>query len=75
MGWALVRGVKMFLDPKPEGCREHKRRGKQSVNPALVCTGDDRDANVYACFAVSEGAALRALMAGSSHLPCQLTSN
>ena len=44
VGWALVRGVKMYFDPKPEGCREwvdpRVNDGKQRVNPALVCTGE-----------------------------------
>lgn len=42
MGMALVRGVKMYLDVKPEGCREWvdpSAGGAQAVNPALVCTG------------------------------------
>lgn len=43
VGWALVRGVKMYLDPKPEGCREwvdpRVNGAQQRVNPALVCTG------------------------------------
>ena len=47
VGWALVRGVKMYLDPKPEGCREwvdpRLKGGKQRVNPALVCTGRVED--------------------------------
>ena len=42
LGWALVRGVKMYLDPKPRGCREWvdpEGGERQRVNPALVCTG------------------------------------
>ena len=42
VGWALVRGVKMYLDPKPRGCREWvdpESGERQRVNPALVCTG------------------------------------
>ena len=42
VGWALVRGVKMYLDPKPRGCREWVDPDigeRQRVNPALVCTG------------------------------------
>jgi hypothetical protein len=36
----------MYLDPKPEGCREwvdpRVSSGKQRVNPALVCTGESQ---------------------------------
>ena len=49
VGWALVRGVKMYLDPKPEGCREwvnpRLEGRKQRVNPALVCTGEEYQIN------------------------------
>eukprot|EP00232_Nephroselmis_pyriformis_P022388 CAMPEP_0182870740 /NCGR_PEP_ID=MMETSP0034_2-20130328/10707_1 /TAXON_ID=156128 /ORGANISM="Nephroselmis pyriformis, Strain CCMP717" /LENGTH=296 /DNA_ID=CAMNT_0025003253 /DNA_START=65 /DNA_END=955 /DNA_ORIENTATION=+ len=64
LGWALVRGVRLHLDPKPRGCREHvpPGAGAQNVNPAAVCTGDSQDANIYACYAVTEGAALKALL-------------
>ena len=63
LGWALVRGVKLFLDIKPQGCREHVPAPKaQSVNPVLVPTGDRLDANVYAVYAVPEESVLRALL-------------
>ena len=67
VGWALVRGVRLYIDTKAHAqCREHvpvtASGRQQNVNPAAVCTGDARDANVYAVYAVSEAAALRALI-------------
>lgn len=76
VGFALVRGVKMYFDVKPEGCREHVRkdfeeeekdeeegrRGQRpNMNPALVVTNDWNDANVYHVFAVTEEALCEAL--------------
>lgn len=63
VGWALVRGVRLHLDPKPVGCREHVALPfAQAMNPALVPSGDPKDANIYAVYAVTEAAALKALL-------------
>ena len=45
VGCALVRGVKMYIDPKLKGCREYvdPKDGSQRVNPALVCSGASVD--------------------------------
>jgi hypothetical protein len=76
VGFALVRGVKMYFDVKPEGCREHVRKDfeeeekdeegrrrprRPNMNPALVVTNDWNDANVYHVFAVTEEALCEAL--------------
>ena len=75
IGFALVRGVKMYFDVKPEGCREHiykkdfededeegrRRQRRPNMNPALVVTNDWNDANVYHVFAVTEEALCEAL--------------
>ena len=74
IGFALVRGVKMYFDVKPEGCRENvrkdfenedeegrRRQRRPNMNPALVVTNDWNDANVYHVFAVTEEALCEAL--------------
>lgn len=62
VGYAVVRGVKMFFDIKDAGCREHDRAVPQRVNPAMVLTGDPLDANQYAVYLVDERACLNALL-------------
>jgi hypothetical protein len=73
VGYALIRGVKMFFDVKTrEGCREYVGRDdddtnsssssrRPPMNPALVLTNDYNDANVYHVFAVTETALCEAL--------------
>jgi len=63
IGHALVRGVKMYFDVKPEGCREHVGGGgeRPKLNPCLVPTNDWNDGNVYHVFAVTEEALVEAL--------------
>jgi hypothetical protein len=62
IGHALVRGVKMYFDVKPEGCREHVGGGERpKLNPCLVPTNDWNDGNVYHVFAVTEEALVEAL--------------
>ena len=66
IGFALVRGVRMYFDVKPEGCREHvrkdfededeegrRRQRRPNMIPALLVTNDWNDANVYHVFAVT----------------------
>eukprot|EP00956_Cyclotella_meneghiniana_P031311 scaffold81874_cov50-Cyclotella_meneghiniana.AAC.2 len=63
IGWAMVRGVKMYLDVKDEvTSREYDVNVPHRVNPALVLTGDAKDANRYAVYAVDERACLEALL-------------
>ncbi|KAJ8600024.1 hypothetical protein CTAYLR_001883 [Chrysophaeum taylorii] len=62
LGPALCRGAKMYLDIKETGCREHDRVNPARVNPAMVLTGDERDANVYSVYLVEERACVSALL-------------
>ena len=62
IGYAVVRGVKMFFDVKNEGCREYDPAVPHRVNPAMVLTGNRLDANQYAIYLVDERACLNALL-------------
>ena len=62
IGYAVVRGVKMYFDVKDAGCREYDPAVPQRVNPAMVLTGDKQDANQYALYLVDERACLNALL-------------
>lgn len=62
IGYAVVKGVKMFFDVKNVGCREYDPATPQRVNPAMVLTGDAKDANQYALYLVDERACLNALL-------------
>ena len=62
LGWAVVRGVRMYLDVKEATSREYDPEVPHRVNPAMVLTGDANDANRYALYAVDERACLEALL-------------
>ncbi|KAL7536773.1 hypothetical protein ACHAXR_007389 [Thalassiosira sp. AJA248-18] len=64
LGWAVVRGVKMYFDVKVDEAtsREYDINVPHRVNPAMVLTGDANDANRYALYAVDERACLDALL-------------
>jgi len=62
IGYAVVRGVKMFFDIKDSGCREYDPQTAHRVNPAMVLTGNSLDANQYALYLVDERACLNALL-------------
>ena len=63
LGWAVVRGVRMYFDVKDkETSREYDAKVPHRVNPAMVLTGNANDANRYAVYAVDERACLNALL-------------
>jgi hypothetical protein len=63
LGYGLCKGAKMYFDVKDEASREYDLdKAPHRVNPAMVLTGDARDANVYALYAVEERACLNALL-------------
>jgi hypothetical protein len=62
IGYGIVRGVKMYFDIKDRECREYDPTTPHRVNPAMVLTGDPRDANQYALYLVDERACLNALL-------------
>jgi hypothetical protein len=63
LGYGLCKGAKMYFDVKDEESREYDLdEAPHRVNPAMVLTGDARDANVYALYAVEERACLNALL-------------
>ena len=62
LGYAVVRGVKMYFDVKDVGCREYDANTPHRVNPAMVLTGNRLDANQYALYLVDERACLVALL-------------
>ena len=39
IGFALVRGVKMYFDVKPEGCREHVRKDFEDEDEETITIG------------------------------------
>jgi len=62
LGYAVVRGVKMYFDIKDTMAREYDPETPHRVNPAMVLTGDPFDANQYALYLVDERACLQALL-------------
>jgi len=62
LGYAVVRGVKMYFDIKDTMAREYDAEKPHRVNPAMVLTGDRLDANQYALYLVDERACLQALL-------------
>jgi hypothetical protein len=63
LGRALVRGVKAFLDLKDSMSREFKPAGMLNpINPALVASGNNNDANISSIYLIDRRQALRALL-------------
>jgi len=62
LGSGLCRGAKMYLDVKDSASREFSADVPHRVNPAIVLTGDERDANLYSIYLVDERACLSALL-------------
>ena len=63
LGKALVRGVKAYLDIKNSNSREFVAPpGQNPVNPSLVATGNDNDANISSVYLVDRRQAARALL-------------
>ena len=68
LGLGLCRGAKMFFDVKDVGSREYDPKRPSRVNPAMVLTGDDKDANLYSIFLVDERACMKALLGEPRYL-------
>ena len=51
----------MYLDVKDKHCSEYKIV-KKSINPAMICTNDEKHANKYAVYVIDERACMRALL-------------
>jgi hypothetical protein len=63
LGHALVRGVRAFLDVKDSNSREFVAApGLNPINPALVASGNDNDANISSIYLVDRRQAVRALL-------------
>jgi hypothetical protein len=63
LGKALVRGVKAYLDIKNSNSREFiAPPGQNPINPSLVATGNDNDANISSVYLVDRRQAARALL-------------
>lgn len=63
LGKALVRGVKAYLDIKDANSREFVAApGQNPINPGLVATGNDNDANISSIYLVDRRQAARALL-------------
>ena len=63
LGKALVRGVKAYLDIKDSNSREFVAApGQNPINPGLVATGNDNDANISSIYLVDRRQAARALL-------------
>ena len=63
LGKALVRGVKAYLDIKNSNSREFVAPpGQNPINPGLVATGNDNDANISSIYLVDRRQAARALL-------------
>ena len=63
LGKALVRGVKAYLDIKNSNSREFVAPpGQNPINPSLVATGNDNDANISSVYLVDRRQAARALL-------------
>ena len=63
LGHALVRGVRAFLDIKDPNSREFVAApGLNPINPGLVASGNDHDANISSIYLVDRRQAARALL-------------
>jgi hypothetical protein len=63
VGHALIRGLRAHLDLKDPSSREYKAPPDLApVNPALVPSGDDRDANISSIYLVDRRQAAKALL-------------
>jgi hypothetical protein len=63
LGSALIRGLRAHLDMKDPSSREYKAPPElASVNPGLVPSGDDHDANISSIYLVDRRQAVRALL-------------
>jgi hypothetical protein len=63
LGHALIRGLRAHLDMKDPSSREYKAPPDAApVNPALIASGDDRDANISSIYLVDRRQAVRALL-------------
>lgn len=63
LGHALVRGVKAFLDVKDSNSREFQPAGTLNpINPGLVASGNNNDANISSLYLVDRRQAARALL-------------
>lgn len=64
LGHALVRGVRAFLDIKDSFSREFVAGppGLNPINPALVASGNNNDANISSLYLVDRRQAARALL-------------
>jgi len=62
LGHALVRGVRAFLDIKDSNSREFKATPFNPINPALVASGNNNDANISSLYLVDRRQAARALL-------------
>jgi hypothetical protein len=63
LGHALVRGVKAFLDIKDSNSREFQAPPTLNpINPALVASGNNDDANISSIYLVDRRQAVRALL-------------
>lgn len=62
LGHALVRGVKAFLDIKDPNSREFAASGNNPINPGLVASGNNNDANISSLYFVDRRQAARALL-------------
>jgi len=63
LGHALVRGVRAFLDIKDSSSREFQPVGTLNpINPGLVASGNNNDANISSLYLVDRRQAARALL-------------
>lgn len=63
LGRALIRGVKAFLDIKDPVSREFRDLpALNPVNPALVASGNNNDANISSIYLIDRRQAMRALL-------------
>jgi len=62
LGHALVRGVRAFLDIKDSNSREFKATPFNPINPGLVASGNNNDANISSLYLVDRRQAARALL-------------
>jgi hypothetical protein len=63
LGRALIRGLRAHLDMKDPSSREYKAPPELApVNPALIPSGDDQDANISSIYLVDRRQAVRALL-------------
>lgn len=63
LGKALIRGLKANLDIKSPGWREFQPEPAMNpVNPCMVATGDNNDANIYSVYGIDRRQAVKALL-------------